>query len=53
MHIALGIAWSSVLVLTARRLRRLLQRPAARRVMDRVTATVITGFGLELATRGR
>jgi threonine/homoserine/homoserine lactone efflux protein len=49
VHIVLGTAWSGVLVLLARRLRVLLRRPAARRVLDRVTGTVITGFGLRLA----
>ncbi|MBM0232001.1 LysE family translocator [Micromonospora sp. STR1_7] len=46
----LGTAWSAVLVVLARRLRTVLQRPTARRLMDRVTGTVITGFGIRLAT---
>nr|WP_269810634.1 LysE family translocator [Kineosporia rhizophila] len=49
VHIALGVVWSTILVLVARRLRNVLQRPAARRVMDRVTGTVIAGFGIKLA----
>ena len=48
VHIALGTMWSTVLVLAARRLRRVLQRPTARRVLDRTTGTVITGFGFRL-----
>lgn len=49
VHVALGTAWSAVLVGLARRLRELLRRPAARRVTDRVTGTLITGFGIRLA----
>jgi threonine/homoserine/homoserine lactone efflux protein len=49
VHIVLGTAWSAVLVGLAHRLRAVLRRPAARRVMDRITGTVITGFGLRLA----
>lgn len=49
IHILLGTAWSAVLVLLAHRLRTVLQRPAARRVLDRITGTVITGFGIRLA----
>jgi len=50
VHIALGAGWSTVLVLAAQRLRRLLQRPTARRMLDWITGTVLTGFGLRLAT---
>ncbi|MFG1868623.1 LysE family translocator [Micromonospora arborensis] len=50
VHILLGTAWSAVLVVLARRLRTALQRPTARRLLDRVTGTVITGFGIRLAT---
>jgi threonine/homoserine/homoserine lactone efflux protein len=53
VHIALGTVWSTVLVLAARRLRLALQRPAARRVLDRVTGTVITGFGVRLLVSSR
>lgn len=53
VHITLGVVWSTVLVLIARRLRSVLQRPAARRLMDRVTGTVIAGFGVELAVSRR
>jgi threonine/homoserine/homoserine lactone efflux protein len=49
IHIALGIAWSTALVLLAHRLRTVLRRPKARRILDRITGTVITGFGLRLA----
>jgi threonine/homoserine/homoserine lactone efflux protein len=49
IHILLGTAWSAVLVALAHRLRAVLQRPTARRILDRVTGTVITAFGLRLA----
>jgi threonine/homoserine/homoserine lactone efflux protein len=49
VHIVLGTAWSAVLVALARRLRAVLRRPAARRVLDRITGTVIAAFGLRLA----
>ena len=49
VHIALGTAWSAVLVALAHRLRTVLRRPTARRVLDRITGTVITGFGVRLA----
>jgi threonine/homoserine/homoserine lactone efflux protein len=50
VHILLGTAWSAMLLLLARRLRTVLQRPTARRLLDRITGTVITGFGIRLAT---
>ncbi|MGK5681569.1 LysE family translocator [Actinoplanes sp. URMC 104] len=53
VHVALGLVWSTVLVATARRLRGLLRRPKARRVLDRVTGTVIVAFGVRLATEAR
>ncbi|HST83848.1 MAG TPA: LysE family translocator [Kineosporiaceae bacterium] len=48
VHVVLGTMWSTVLVVSARRLRRVLQRPTARKGLDRVTGTVITGFGFRL-----
>jgi threonine/homoserine/homoserine lactone efflux protein len=53
VHIALGTAWSTVLVFAARKLRGLLLRPFARRLFERVTGTVIAGFGLRLACSSR
>ena len=53
VHVALGLVWSALLVLAARRLRGLLRRPAARRTLDGVAGTVIVGFGLRLAADGR
>ena len=52
IHVALGTTWSAVLVLVARRLRGLLQRPGPRRLLDRVTATVVTAFGVRVAVSG-
>jgi threonine/homoserine/homoserine lactone efflux protein len=49
VHVGMGVIWSAVLVGLARRLRRVLRRPAVRRSLDRITGTVITGFGLRLA----
>lgn len=49
VHILLGLAWSLALIGFARALRTWLQRPAARRALDRVTGTVIVGLGVRLA----
>lgn len=53
VHIALGTAWSVVLVLAARRARRVLERPTARRMLDRAAGMAITGFGLRLLVSDR
>jgi len=53
IHIVFGTAWSTVLVLLARRMRRVLRRPLARRLLDRITGTVIAGFGVRLALSDR
>ncbi len=49
VHIALGLAWSAVLIVFAGALRGWLQRPRARRLLDRITGTVIAAFGIRLA----
>ncbi|MFD4240269.1 LysE family translocator [Streptomyces sp. NPDC058525] len=49
VHILLGLLWSGVLIACARALRVRLQRPSARRILDRVSGTVIAGFGVHLA----
>ncbi|SCF56592.1 LysE family translocator [Streptomyces sp. Ncost-T10-10d] len=49
VHIVLGLLWSALLVSFAQVLRGRLQRPQARRLLDRITGTVIAGFGLRLA----
>jgi threonine/homoserine/homoserine lactone efflux protein len=49
MHVLLATTWSAVIVLFVSRSRRLLQRPAVRRWIDRVTGGVLTAFGVRLA----
>ncbi|MFF2011725.1 LysE family translocator [Streptomyces sp. NPDC058195] len=49
VHILLGLVWSAVLIGFARVLRGWLREPRARRLLDRITGTVIAGFGLRLA----
>ncbi|WP_240659964.1 LysE family translocator [Streptomyces sp. WAC 01529] len=49
VHILLGLVWSAVLIVFALALRDWLRRPAARRALDRVTGTVVVGFGVRLA----
>ena len=49
VHILLGLVWSTALISFARALRGWLQLPTARRVLDRITGTVIVGLGLRLA----
>ena len=49
VHVTEGLLWSGVLVAFAGVLRGWLRRPVARRVLDRVTGTVVIAFGLRLA----
>ncbi|MEV4284824.1 LysE family translocator [Nonomuraea bangladeshensis] len=49
VHAALGLIWSTVLVAFARVLRERLRTTRARRLLDRITGTVIAGFGVRLA----
>ncbi|WP_406346930.1 LysE family translocator [Streptomyces sp. NBC_00648] len=49
VHILLGSLWSGVLIACARAFRAGLQRPSARRILDRISGTVIAGFGVRLA----
>lgn len=49
VHIALGLAWSAVLIGCARLLNGWLRKPRARRLLDRITGTVVAGFGIRLA----
>ncbi|MFF1905835.1 LysE family translocator [Kitasatospora sp. NPDC058218] len=49
VHVLEGVLWSAVLVGFARAVRGWLSRPAARRLMDRVTGAVVLGFGVRLA----
>ena len=52
VHVGLGLLWSTVLVSLAQRFRAVLRRPMVRRVLDRVTGTVLAGFGIRLALTG-
>lgn len=49
VHVLEGLVWSTALVGFAQVLRGWLNRPVARRVMDRVTGLVVVGFGVKLA----
>ncbi|MER5744411.1 LysE family translocator [Streptomyces sp. NPDC002225] len=49
VHISLGLLWSTVLIGFARVLQGWLRKPRARRLLDRVTGTVIGVFGVRLA----
>lgn len=49
VHILMGLVWSTVLVGFARVLHGWLRRPQARRVLDRITGTVVAAFGVRLA----
>ncbi|MER7670226.1 LysE family translocator [Kitasatospora sp. NPDC096128] len=49
VHVVEGLLWSTVLLGFAQVLRGWLRRPAARRLMDRVTGAVVVGFGVKLA----
>jgi threonine/homoserine/homoserine lactone efflux protein len=52
IHVALGLAWFSVLIGATDRVRGLLDRPGAVRIIDRLTGVVFIGFGADL-TLGR
>lgn len=49
VHVVEGLLWSATLVAFAQVLRGWLRRPVAQRVLDRITGTVIVGFGVKLA----
>jgi threonine/homoserine/homoserine lactone efflux protein len=49
VHVVEGLVWSSIMVAFAQVLRGWLRRPVAQRVLDRITGTVIVGFGVKLA----
>lgn len=49
VHLVLGLVWSAVLIGCARLLGGWLRKPRARRLLDRITGTVVAGFGLRLA----
>lgn len=47
-HVLLSLLWFGLLVLAARRMRRVLSRPRAQRALDAGTGVVLLGFGLRL-----
>ncbi|GAU65024.1 putative LysE family transporter [Streptomyces sp. NBRC 110611] len=49
VHVVLAVLWSCALIAFARVLRNHLRRAAARRLLDRITGTVIGAFGIRLA----
>lgn len=49
VHILLAVTWACALIAFAHVLRDRLQRPSARRYLDRITGTVIATFGIRLA----
>ncbi len=49
VHIVLAVVWACALIGFARALRGRLQRPSARRLLDRITGTVVAAFGIRLA----
>lgn len=49
VHVVLGMVWSTVLIASATALGAWLRGPRARRVLDRVTGTVIGAFAVRLA----
>ncbi|MHB9755164.1 LysE family translocator [Streptomyces sp. BYX5S] len=49
VHVLIGLLWSAVLIGFARVLQGWLRKPRARRLLDRITGTVIGVFGIRLA----
>jgi len=49
IHVALGLAWFSLLIGATHGVRRLLDRPGAVRTIDRITGLVFLAFGADLA----
>ncbi|WP_354638118.1 LysE family translocator [Kitasatospora camelliae] len=49
IHILLGLTWSAVLIAFAHVLRGWLRKQRSQRLLDRLTGTVIVGFGMRLA----
>jgi threonine/homoserine/homoserine lactone efflux protein len=53
IHATEGLLWFALLATATARLRRLLSRAPVRRAVQRVTATVLVGFGVRLAVEAR
>lgn len=49
VHVLIGLLWSAVLIGFARVVQGWLRKPQARRLLDRITGTVIGVFGIRLA----
>ncbi|MFJ8796512.1 LysE family translocator [Streptomyces sp. NPDC102487] len=49
VHILIGLLWSAALIGFAHVLHGLLRKPGARRLLDRITGTVVGLFGIRLA----
>lgn len=49
VHITLGMLWSSILIVSASALGAWLRKPRARKILDRVTGTVIAAFAMRMA----
>ena len=49
LHVALTLAWFSVLIAATVPLRKFLRRPTAVKILDRLTAGVFVAFGVKLA----
>lgn len=47
-----GVLWLTLLVVATRPIARLLRHPAVVRVLERLTAAILVGFGLRLAFEG-
>ncbi|MER5441517.1 LysE family translocator [Streptomyces sp. NPDC002790] len=53
IHLTVGVLWYSPLVWAASKARRLLLRQRVKRWLDRISAGVLVGLGLKLATEAR
>lgn len=50
LHVALTLAWFSVLIAATASFARFLRRPRVVRILDRLTGTLFIAFGMKLAT---
>ena len=53
IHLSIGLIWLPLVAITAARARHLFTRARFRRWLDRLTATVLIGLGVKLATETR
>jgi threonine/homoserine/homoserine lactone efflux protein len=53
IHLSIGLIWLPLVAVTAARARHLFTRDHVRRWLDRLTATVLIGLGVKLATEAR